>query len=70
MTIPSFMGGLYSCGELVAQGGEYVEKFAFEAAGEDSQVLCFPELFNGPFFAQVENREWYKFAEAIPADRR
>ena len=42
------------------------EEIAFKAASEGNQILCFQELFNGPFFAQVQDREWYRFAEAIP----
>jgi beta-ureidopropionase len=42
------------------------EEAAFQAAGEGNQLLCFQELFNGPFFAQVQDATWYAYAEAVP----
>ncbi len=37
-----------------------------EAAEAGAQVICFQELFYGPFFAQVQDRVWYDWAESIP----
>ena len=39
---------------------------AREAAKQGAQVMCFQELFNGPYFCQVQDPEWYKTAEQIP----
>jgi beta-ureidopropionase len=40
--------------------------FARQAAGEGAQIMCFQELFYGPYFCQVEDRQYYSFAEPIP----
>ncbi|MCH7669786.1 MAG: acyltransferase [Acidobacteria bacterium] len=42
------------------------EKYAREAAAEGAQVMCFQELFYGPYFCQVQETEYYDYAEAIP----
>ncbi|HWC20689.1 MAG TPA: nitrilase-related carbon-nitrogen hydrolase [Flexivirga sp.] len=42
------------------------EEIAHTAAQQGSQVICFQELFMGPFFAQVQDKAWYEYAEAIP----
>jgi beta-ureidopropionase len=39
---------------------------AKEAAGRGAQVLCFQELFYGPYFCQVQDPEYYAYAEPIP----
>lgn len=41
-------------------------KSAREAAKQGTQVMCFQELFNGPYFCQVQDPEYYKLAEQIP----
>ena len=41
------------------------EKYAREAADEGAQVMCFQELFYGPYFCQVQETEYYDYAEAI-----
>jgi beta-ureidopropionase len=41
-------------------------KFAEEAAGKGVQILCFQELFNGPYFCAEQNPAWYEMAEEIP----
>jgi len=40
--------------------------FAREAAAQDVQVICFQELFYGPYFGVVQDAKYYDFAE--PAD--
>lgn len=40
--------------------------FARQAAGQGAQVMCFQELFYGPYFCQVQDRQHYSFAESIP----
>lgn len=41
-------------------------KYAREAAEQGTQVMCFQELFYGPYFCQVQDRQYYSFTEAIP----
>jgi N-carbamoylputrescine amidase len=42
------------------------EKYAEEAAAAGAQVVCFQELFYGPYFCQVQDAEHYGYAEAVP----
>ena len=42
------------------------EKYAREAAADGAQVMCFQELFYGPYFCQVQDTEYYDYAEAVP----
>ncbi len=42
------------------------EKYVAEAAAAGTQVMCFQELFYGPYFCQVQDAEYYSYAEAIP----
>lgn len=42
------------------------EKYAREAAAEGTQVMCFQEIFYGPYFCQVQDTEYYDYAEAVP----
>jgi len=37
-----------------------------EAAAKGARVVCLQELFNGPYFCQVQDRQWYEFAEPVP----
>ncbi|MBX9771673.1 MAG: hypothetical protein K2X29_09895 [Candidatus Obscuribacterales bacterium] len=41
-------------------------KFAEEAGKQGVQILCFQELFNGPYFCAEQNPAWYEMAEEIP----
>ena len=45
---------------------ELHEKYVAEAAAQGTQVMCFQELFYGPYFCQVQETEYYSYAEAIP----
>ena len=45
---------------------ELHEKYVAEAAAAGTQVMCFQELFYGPYFCQVQDTEFYGYAEAIP----
>ena len=45
---------------------ELHEKHVVEAAAAGAQVMCFQELFYGPYFCQVQDTEFYSYAEAIP----
>ena len=42
------------------------EKYAREAAEQKAQIMCFQELFNGPYFCQEQDIKWYSLAEPIP----
>jgi N-carbamoylputrescine amidase len=37
-----------------------------QAAAAGARVVCLQELFNGPYFCQVQDGEWYDFAEEVP----
>jgi len=41
-------------------------KYAREAAGRGAKVMCFQELFYGPYFCQVQENEHFDYAEPIP----
>jgi N-carbamoylputrescine amidase len=41
-------------------------KYAEEAAAAGAKVMCFQELFYGPYFCQVQDAEYYDYAEAVP----
>ena len=45
---------------------ELHEKHVAEAAAAGTQVMCFQELFYGPYFCQVQDTEFYSYAEAVP----
>ena len=45
---------------------ELHEKYVAEAATAGTRVMCFQELFYGPYFCQVQDTEFYSYAEAIP----
>ena len=40
--------------------------YAREAAQQGAQVLCFQEIFYGPYFCQVQESEYFDYAEPIP----
>ena len=42
------------------------EEYAREAAAQGAQVICFQELFYGPYFCQVQDSKFYEYAEAVP----
>ena len=41
----------------------YVE----QAAAQGAQIMCFQELFYGPYFCQVQDTKFYDYTEPIPA---
>jgi len=45
---------------------EVHEKHLRAAAEAGARVMCFQELFYGPYFCQVQDAEFYSYAEAIP----
>ncbi|WP_216897743.1 nitrilase-related carbon-nitrogen hydrolase [Nocardia alni] len=42
------------------------EKFVESAAAEGVQVICFQELFYGPYFGNVQDKKYYEYAESVP----
>jgi len=42
------------------------EEFTRKAAGEGAQVMCYQELFYGPYFCQVQDKEYFGLTENIP----
>ena len=42
------------------------ERYAREAAAQGAQIMCFQELFAGPYFCQEQDGKWYTQAEPIP----
>ena len=42
------------------------EDYARQAAVQGAQVICFQELFYGPYFCQVQDPVFYDYAESIP----
>jgi N-carbamoylputrescine amidase len=42
------------------------EQFARDAAAQGAQIICFQELFYGPYFGIIEDVKYYDYAE--PAD--
>ena len=42
------------------------EKAARDAAAQGAQIIGFQEVFNAPYFCQVQEAEHYKWAESIP----
>ena len=39
---------------------------ARDAAAQGAKVMCFQELFYGPYFCQVQDPEYYSYTELIP----
>src|ERR1043165_8051759 len=42
------------------------EGYAHEAAKQGAQVMLFQELFYGPYFCQVQDPQYYAYAESVP----
>jgi N-carbamoylputrescine amidase len=42
------------------------EQYARDAAAQGAKVICFQELFYGPYFCQVQDAAYYDYAESIP----
>ncbi len=41
-------------------------EYARKAAQAGAQVMCFQELFYGPYFCQVQEKKWFDITEPIP----
>jgi beta-ureidopropionase len=42
------------------------EQYARDAKEQGAQVICFQELFYGPYFCQVQDAKFYEYAESVP----
>ncbi len=42
------------------------EEYARQAASQGARVICFQELFYGPYFCQQQDRKFYAYAESVP----
>ena len=42
------------------------ESAARDAAKQGAQIMCFQELFYGPYFCQVQDAKYYDYTEYIP----
>jgi beta-ureidopropionase len=42
------------------------EEYARQAAADGAKVICFQELFYGPYFCQVQDPQYYAYAESVP----
>lgn len=42
------------------------EDYARQAAAQGAKVICFQELFYGPYFCQKQDAEYYEYAESVP----
>ena len=42
------------------------EELARQAAAAGAQIICFQELFHGPYFGIVEDSKYYEYAQAVP----
>ena len=42
------------------------EDYTRQAAADGAQVICFQEIFTGPYFCQLQDPQFYQFAESVP----
>ena len=42
------------------------EDYARRAAAQGARVICFRELFCGPYFCQVRDPKYHEYAESVP----
>ena len=45
---------------------ELHERYARDAAAQGAQVICFQELFYGPYFGIVQDQKYYQYTETVP----
>jgi N-carbamoylputrescine amidase len=55
-----------SCEEHRSKMLEAHKPFIEKAAKEKVQILCFQELFTGPYFCPSQDTKWYDLAEDVP----
>lgn len=42
------------------------ERYARQAADRGAQIICFQELFYGPYFGTVQDQKYYDYVESVP----
>jgi beta-ureidopropionase len=42
------------------------EAYARQAADQGAQIICFQELFYGPYFGIVQDQKYYDYVESVP----
>ena len=42
------------------------EGYARQAAAQGAQIICFQELFYGPYFGIVQDQKYYDYTESVP----
>lgn len=42
------------------------EQFTREAAAQGAKIICYQELFYGPYFGIVQDTKYYEYAESVP----
>lgn len=42
------------------------ESLLAQAAGQGAQIICFQELFYGPYFCAEQETKWYELTERVP----
>src|ERR1700709_1460910 len=42
------------------------EHYARQAADQGAQIICFQELFYGPYFGIVQDQKYYDYVESVP----
>lgn len=42
------------------------EQFTREAAAQGAKIICYQELFYGPYFGIVQDTRYYEYAESVP----
>ncbi|TDD17815.1 acyltransferase [Kribbella turkmenica] len=42
------------------------EEYVRQAAAAGARVICFQELFYGPYFCQLQDAKFYEYAESVP----
>jgi beta-ureidopropionase len=59
-------GGTATLDQIYDAQTKKVLGFVEEAARQKVQILCFQELFNGPYFCAEQTTRWYDFTEPVP----
>src|SRR3990170_4074646 len=69
MRMPRIVRGALVQAEWTGDKESMIQKhegYAHEAAQQGAKVMCFQELFYGPYFCQVQDPQYYAYTEKIP----
>src|SRR5438067_2479650 len=55
-----------SCEKIARAMTEAHLPYIEQAAKQGVQILCFQEVFNGPYYCPSQDSKWYAMAEEIP----